>query len=85
MTVIYDHGLPEVGTHQHTRVRQWLGANGINYRIIPRDSKVYVEDGVIHYEEFVVDETTARKVLDDNQEPMVVQHTKLVTVPWEEA
>jgi hypothetical protein len=75
--IIYINGTPEVGTHQYGHVRDWLEDNGISPNLVPMHSEVYVEDGIVHYEQYTTVDAEGYVHRTDFAKP--------VSFPWDGA
>ena len=72
---IFIDGVPEAGTHQTEHAKEWLEANGISWRLVPLHSEVYVEDGIVHYEQYTT--------VDAQGYVHKIDYAKPVSTPWD--
>lgn len=68
-------GIPETATRQTDRVKQWLEDNDVRWRLVPVHSQVYVEDGILHFEQYVT--------VDARGQVIKTEFAKPVSFPWD--
>lgn len=81
--MIYDPALHGNDDVRRNRVREWLESNGIDTRHVSVNNTVEVDQGVVYWLGYVVDENGVRQYNEETG-AIMEEMSKVVTIPWQE-